>query len=225
MTEKNALGWQHTQYEGYLRLIEDRIQNVDLTWVEQFLDVVQNDLGDAKTLKIKDIGCQAFQFYKQIKKKNLPYQYVGYDLDQQYVDLGLKYFPEMMDKVHVGDVTQYEKLVETDVTVMSATLEHIDNWALLIDKILSSTKEQVLIRTFMGENTVRDLVRAEGASDFYPIWQFGFNDLMSAIGKRGWHSKVIRDEYTGSLPEYKTYGVDRVGIVRTQYILSCHPQK
>lgn len=87
--------WQHTQNSDYVKLIRDRIENVDLTWVKQFLDIINHEADTSNRISIKDIGCQSFQFYKQIKKNKLPYDYYGYELDESYVKIGLEYFPEL----------------------------------------------------------------------------------------------------------------------------------
>jgi hypothetical protein len=108
-----------------------------------------------ETLSIKDIGCQTFQVYKQIKSKNLSFHYYGYELDKNYVDIGLKYFPELESKEIIGNFLEVSKPIYTDVSVCSATLEHIDDWILFLEKILESTSSYVYIRTFMGDTTQR----------------------------------------------------------------------
>ena len=82
--------WQHTQNSDYIKLIRHRIENVDLIWVKQFLNIINNEVDtNNKYISIKDIGCQSFQFYKQIKNNNLPYDYYGYELDKSYIEIGL----------------------------------------------------------------------------------------------------------------------------------------
>ena len=63
---------QDTQSLDYINLLKFRIENVDLTWVSQFIGIIKSELGVGE-LSIKDIGCQTLQFYKQILKLKLPY--------------------------------------------------------------------------------------------------------------------------------------------------------
>jgi hypothetical protein len=79
--------------------------------------------------------------------------------------------------------------------------------------------------TFLGETTKRISVRTRGAEEDYPIWQFGFEEFLNSISKLGWHPQVKKDLYTDSLPVYKSYGFDDVGVVRTQYFIICMPGK
>lgn len=216
-TSQNS--WQHTQNSDYIKLIRNRIENVDLTWATQFLDIINNEVDTFCNISIKDIGCQSFQFYKQIKINKLPYDYYGYELDESYVKIGLEYFPELSKNIYLGDFTKNDDVKQTDISLCSATIEHVDNWNIFLEKMLSSSNKMAIIRTFLGENTERKSVRATDAKADYPIWQFGFTDFLNAIDKLGWKPEVKRDSFTDSLPIYKSYGVDVTGVVRTQYIV------
>lgn len=212
---QNTSSWNHTQGANYIPMIRDRIEKVDLVWVCQFLDIIHAQLGSAAS--IKDIGCQAFQFYKEIKKRGLSYDYHGYELDQQYVKLGLEYFPELSDKVDVGDFAKLANVKNTDVTVCSATLEHIDGWVEFLHKMLDTTSKVAVIRTFLAQHTQRDLGSHVGATEPYPIWQFSFRDFLTVMRRRGFFPEVVRDRYTDSLPKFLDVQPD--GIIRTQYVV------
>jgi len=209
--------WQHTQNKYYLDLIKKRIKSVELTWVSQFLDSLTHLEPSSCSLTIKDIGCQTFQVYKQIKSRNLPYQYYGYELDKTYIEIGLKYFPELKSKVTLGNFLDVEEPINTDVSVCSATIEHIDNWILFLEKILGSTSKSAYIRTFMGETTQRVVGYHAGASDGYPIWQFSYQDMFTAIRDLGFYPELRRDTFTESLP--RLLNVNPNGIIRSTYII------
>jgi hypothetical protein len=211
-------GWHHTQNSEYLTSIRKRIESTDLTWVRQFLDIIVHRRG-RDHLSIKDIGCQAFQFYKEIKKRNLNYSYFGYDLDATYVNLGLEFFPELTEMVHIGDFSTIENVNATDVSVCSATIEMVDNWVKFLTKLCDSTEQLIVMRTFLGESTQRASKRQEGATEDYQIWQFAFTEFFDLMAKLGWHPEVFRDEYTDSLPVYHNYGKSQGGVVRTQYVI------
>ncbi len=212
---QNPSSWNHTQGSNYIPMVRDRIEKVDLVWVSQFLDIIHAYTDN--TASIKDIGCQAFQFYKEIKKRGLSYDYYGYELDQQYVNLGLEYFPELSNQVEVGDFAKLANVKNTDVTVCSATIEHVDDWINFLQKILDTTSKLVVIRTFLAEHTKRDLGNHKGASDPYPIWQFSFGDFLTVMRRRGFFPEVLKDRYTDSLPKFLDVQPD--GIIRTQYVI------
>lgn len=207
--------WIQTQGPNYLSMIRQRIENVDLVWVSQFLDILQGEPD--KSVSVKDIGCQAFQFYKEVKRRGVSLDYYGYELDQNYVDLGLEYFPELTNKVIVGDFAKLYEVKHTDVTVCSATIEHIDCWIGFLQRMLNTTSNVVVIRSFFGENTKREICNHNGATDNYPIWQFSFSEFLAVIRKCGFYPEIVRDRYTDSLPKYLDVLPD--GIVRTQYVV------
>lgn len=207
--------WNNTQGPNYIPLIRHRLENIDLVWVSQFLDILQAESN--KLVSIKDIGCQAFQFYKEIKKRGLPYDYHGYELDQSYVDLGLEYYPELSKKALVGDFAKFNEVKHTDITVCSATIEHVDSWVEFLQKILNTTSSIVLIRSFFGEKTERDICNHKGATANYPIWQFSFSEFTAVIRKCGFSPEICRDRYTDSLPKYLDVLPD--GMIRTQYVI------
>jgi hypothetical protein len=209
--------WQHTQNANYLELIKNRIESVELTWVTQFLDSLINLEKLNDNLTIKDIGCQTFQVYKQIKSKNLSYQYFGYELDKTYIDFGLKYFPELQSKVTLGNFLEIKEPIHTDISVCSATIEHIDNWILFLEKILGSTSDYVYIRTFLGETTQRVVGYHSGAAEGYPIWQFSFQDMFTAIRDFGFYPELRKDTHTESLP--RLLNVSPNGIIRSTYVI------
>lgn len=53
--------FEKSQEDGYLDLCISRVRNEYLTWVEQLLDIVENENYEGG-LKINDIGCNVGQF-------------------------------------------------------------------------------------------------------------------------------------------------------------------
>ena len=211
----NQFSWNHKQGPGYLPRIRSRLQGVDLVWVSQFLDILQSQ--DDKSASIKDVGCQSFQFYKELKQRGITTDYQGYELDQSSVDLGLEFFPELKGKVIVGDFAKLSEVQQTDVTVCSATIEHIDNWVDFLQRLLNTTSHTTIIRTFLGEETQRELCNHIGASAPYPIWQFSFRDFLTEIRRCGFFPEICRDQYTDSLPKFLDVLPD--GTIRTQFVI------
>ena len=69
----------------------------------------------------------------------------------------------------------------------------------------------------MGETTQRVVGYASGANKGYPIWQFSFQDMFSAIRDFGFYPELIKDRSTESLP--RLIDVQPNGIIRTTYII------
>ena len=90
--------------KNQIAVYEKRLNTVNLTWCNQVIDFIQN----YKINSINDIGCNYFQFYKEIKRQNIEncYDYFGYDIDEHFIKLGLKYFPELDDRFQVSNVEE-----------------------------------------------------------------------------------------------------------------------
>lgn len=211
-------GWQYTKNDDYFTMVEARIRSVDMVWVSQFLDIISESGFASQNLSIKDIGCQAFQFYKLMKKRGLSCEYFGYELEKRYVDIGLRYFPELDGRYVIGDFSRIDDPIRTDVSVCSATIEHVDRWGPFLENMLGTTSKLALIRTFLGDSTERTEARLVGAAATYPIWQFSFRDFLTAVRRQGFLPEVLRDRYTDSLP--KLLDVKPDGLVRTQYVVA-----
>ncbi len=207
--------FQESQNKEYLELCIDRAKNVELTWVEQFIDIIFNSVDSERQLRLNDIGCNLGQFWKGLKKRvggNI--QYFGYDLEEIYLDQAKKIFPEISKKLFKLDIAR-EKPPDCDITVCSATLEHLEYLQPGFDNILQSTKQLLLLRTFLGENPLKSIRIKEGAKTYYNIHQFSFSEIFLSLERSGFTSKVIRDRYTDSMPYYIGNG-----IIRTFFIVA-----
>ena len=57
-----------------------RLNDENLTWCNQVLDFIETTFP-TNVKSIKDIGCNYFQFYKELKLRKLNFKYFGYDID------------------------------------------------------------------------------------------------------------------------------------------------
>ena len=207
--------FQESQNKEYLDLCIERAKNVELTWVEQFLDIIFNSVDPEDQLRVNDIGCNLGQFWKGLKNRrggdNI--QYFGYDSEGVYLEEAKKIFPEISKKLSQLDITQ-EKPPDCDITVCSATLEHLEYLQPGLDNMLQSSKKLLLLRTFLGEGALKSIRMKEGAKTYYNIHQFSFSEIFSSFERNGFSSRVIRDRYTDSMPNY----LDN-GIIRTFFIV------
>ncbi len=100
-----------------------------------------------------------------------------------------------------------------DVSVISATLEHIEQWETALANILDTTRQQVLLRSFFGMQPASDMYKKAHATHPYLIRQFTFEQLAAAAESKGFSTRFLRDRATDSIPQYLGCGV-----TRTQYI-------
>jgi len=207
--------FQQSQNEEYLQVCIDRVKNIELVWVEQFLDVISDNIDTEKHLRLNDIGCNLGQFWKGLKKKqwskNLEYK--GYDLETIYLEHARNIFPEISTRLHELDIAR-KKPANCDISVCSATLEHLEYLQPALDNMIQSTGSLVLLRTFLGEGSLKAIRMKSGAKSYYHIHQFSFNEIFSSFEKNGFSVKIIRDKYTDSMPTY----LDN-GIIRTFFII------
>jgi len=134
-------------------------------------------------------------------------------LNQYTYKTGGVLFPEIKTSLNVLDIhTEIPKLA--NISVMSATLEHLRTLQPGLDNLLSSTKEVVLLRTFLGNCQQKHLFKKAEAEHGYWINQYSFIDILDIFEQHGFTTTVIRDQYTDSLPKYLGQGV-----LRTQYVI------
>ena len=111
-------------YDNQLEFYEDRLKTVDLLWCNQILNLIK---PENKIIKLNDIGCNYFQFFKEIKRmqRETYFDYFGYDIDSNFINLGLKYFPQLNKKYSIQNIENYLPR-KADVSIISATLEHCE---------------------------------------------------------------------------------------------------
>jgi 2-polyprenyl-3-methyl-5-hydroxy-6-metoxy-1,4-benzoquinol methylase len=215
----NNSDWHlQTQNGDYLDLSVKRLSSPILNWVEQITDLINENLENInkKDIRINDIGCNVGHFYRNIDQINSKVTYTGFDISDTYLDVARSHFPEA-NFVHedVGskrfDITKYE----CDISVISATLEHIEDYEQFLKNIFESTKSSVILRTFIGEKSLKDYCLKPGASQSYLIRQFKFEDLRDKSFNLDWADEVIEDKATDN----KEKEVCK-NILRTQKIIN-----
>ena len=84
-------------------LYKKRLEKTRLTWPQQILDLVE----PYNIKKVNDLGCNYFQLYKEMKIRKLRYDYFGYDLEPQFVDIGLKTFVNLKKKHKICNIETF----------------------------------------------------------------------------------------------------------------------
>ena len=168
---KAGLILSKTFNEKQFNLYKRRLNSVNLTWCNQIIDLIEN----YNINSIKDIGCNYFQFYKELKLRKLNKDYFGYDIDEKFIKLGLTKFPELKNKYKIGNCERI-KLFKTDFSVMSAVLEHSINPMKLLDNVLGSTKKIICIRTHLGIKSQKIISKIQKNQILpYNVNQFSFD--------------------------------------------------
>ena len=214
---KGASDWHAlTQNDEYLRLLSQRLSEPPLIWVNQFTRIINDFIGENKgKYVINDIGCNVGHFARNVELFNADIAYRGVDISKTYLEIAKHHLPKL--DFYIEDFAQKELNISQfycDISVVSATLEHIDDYEQFLNNIFKTTSQIVLIRTFLGETNEMDYCLKEGATQSYLIRQFVLSDLVKKNFNKDWLFEEIVDEATLSKPK-----VICNSITRSQQIL------
>lgn len=188
--------------EKQFNIYKKRLYSVNLTWCNQVLDFIESTQS-TNVKSIKDIGCNYFQFYKELKLRKLNLKYFGYDIDEKFIKLGLTKFPELKKKYKIGNCENI-RLLKTDFSVISAVLEHSENPIKLLNNVISTTKKIVCVRTYLGLKSHRAVAkRFENQILPYNCNQFSFKMIEEKLKKYGFKSFIILDKATNNSTQVK----------------------
>lgn len=202
-----------------INVYRNRAKNEDLIWCKQILDLILNYSFSNDSIGLADIGCNYFQLWKEIKRRNLEekFKYIGYDLDLTFINLGLEFFPELSNRFKIVDIEKNE-INKSQVVVCSAVFEHLDNPEKALDNILNSTKQLLILRTFLGEKEILEVQDDKRIiNQPYNINQFSMFTLTNQLLNKGFKVQIICDEATKNSSVKKVSGQ----IERQMYILFC----
>jgi SAM-dependent methyltransferase len=172
-----------------INLYKHRIEKVRLIWPQQILDLIKF----YKIKKINDLGSCYFQFYQELKKQKLNYDYFGYDIDKKFIDIGLKKFPNFK-KYKICNIENF-KLRSCDFSIISATLEHVQNPFKVLKNIIKSTKKIIVIRSYFGAHHHK-LVQKIGVKMPVNHNQFSFKEIEDLLKKNKFKVNFILDKAT-----------------------------
>lgn len=190
-----TVDWHQTQNEDYLKLLIKRLDEPKLIWVNQFVDLINKSINnETSSLSIKDIGCNVGHFYRGLEDIKINCSYYGYDISETYLNIAKSKFPNANFQnlnIETDDVEL------TDITVISATFEHLQLHEKAFEKILNSTKCLILLRTFIGDSYLDEDCYKDGANLSYKIKQFTINYFESLLAD-DWLIEVVDDIATNS---------------------------
>jgi 2-polyprenyl-3-methyl-5-hydroxy-6-metoxy-1,4-benzoquinol methylase len=217
MTRKDNSDWHaQTQNNEYLKLSSQRLSEPPLIWVNQFTQVINNFISEKiGKYVLNDIGCNVGHFARNVELINSEVTYRGIDISKTYLKIAKQHFTQL--DFFIEDFARQDLNIdqfECDISIVSATLEHIEDYEQFLDNIFKTTSQLVLIRTFIGETSEMDYCLKEGATQSYLIRQFVLSDLVNKNFNKDWLLEEIIDEATLSKPK-----VICNSITRSQQIL------
>tara|TARA_B110000027_G_scaffold70740_1_gene75582 strand:- start:10 stop:777 length:768 start_codon:yes stop_codon:yes gene_type:complete len=174
-----------------LELYKERLENVRLTWCQQVFEIVKK--LNYSNPKINDLGCNYFQFYKEIKINKYLCNYFGYDIDKKFINLGLTKFPELKKKYKLANI-ENTNLRKSDISIIADTLEHTEKPEKILKNIISSTKKIIILRTFLSSEEKVQMVKNKKILNApYLINCFSFNMINEYFIKNDFFPQVYPD--------------------------------
>lgn len=180
-----------------------RLENVRLTWCQQILEIIKK--LKYSNPKINDLGCNYFQFYKEIKINKYVCDYFGYDIDKKFVNLGLKKFPELKTKYKITNI-ENSKLRKSDISIISDTLEVTEKPESILKNIILSTKKVVILRTFLSSQEKVKMVKNKKILKIpYFINCFSYNTIIEYFIKNDFFPQIYPDLATNLSKENEIF--------------------
>jgi 2-polyprenyl-3-methyl-5-hydroxy-6-metoxy-1,4-benzoquinol methylase len=188
-----------TQNSDYLDVSEKRLSEPPLMWVNQFTEIINSKFETSQKIRINDIGCNVGHFARNINKLKSNVDYRGIDISDVYLNIARLKFPELrFENQDFSSKELNREKFKCDISIISATLEHIQNYKHFLKNIFSSTQKLVLIRTFIGDESRKEYCQKENALKPYLIRQFKKEQLVNQVFNKEWAVEFHEDKATES---------------------------
>ena len=188
-----------TQNSDYLDVSEKRLSEPPLMWVNQFTEIINSKFETSQKIRINDIGCNVGHFARNINELKSNVDYRGIDISDVYLNIAKQKFPELrFENQDFSSKELNREKFKCDISIISATLEHIQNYKHFLKNIFSSTQKLVLIRTFIGDESRKEYYQKENALKPYLIRQFKKEQLVNQVFNKEWAVEFHEDKATES---------------------------
>ena len=164
-------------------LYKFRLNNIRLTWCQQVIELIKK--LNIKNPKINDLGCNYFQLYKEIKIQKFRCNYFGYDIDKNFIQLGLSNFPKLKNRYKVKNISKYRPR-KTEISVISDVLEVTEEPLNFLNNVIKTTSKIIILRTFIDNKSKIKLVKNKKLNQPYFINQFSYNMILDLFLKNNY---------------------------------------
>ena len=202
----------------YTDLLLKRLQGKEpeLTWLRQFRDILRPNLHPGVT--ILDVGCAVGYAYNSFKEFDVVY--TGLDIEQEYLNIAAQWFSDIHKSHFIHhDINVAPLPISTDIVICSAILEHCTGLMPALQHLVDGVSKVLMLRTFLGdvEHIYSKPSVVPEYTDTYQKYsnQYAFKDVLGHIESRGFKTRVYRDAYTDSMPQF----IEGDGVVRTFYVV------
>ena len=200
---KNYIGHTSKTFgDKQVDFYKKRLENVRLTWCQQVFEIIKK--LNYSNPKVNDLGCNYFQFYKEIKINKYLCDYFGYDIDKKFVNLGLVKFPELKKKYKITNI-ENTILRKADITIISDTLEVTEKPEKIIKNIILSTKMIIILRTFLSSREKVKIVKNKVLDVPYFINCFSYNMIIEHFIKNNFFPQIYPDLATNLSQENEIF--------------------
>ena len=200
----------------YTELLLKRLQGKvpELTWLKQFRNILQPKLRRGVTML--DIGCATGYAYNSFKEFGIVY--TGLDIEPEYLKVAAQWFSGITEVNFIRhDITISAPPKTAEIVICSAMLEHCPCLEPTLGNLVSGAERTLMLRTFLGAvehiHCIPSPVPEHRDTHQKYNNQYSFKDVLGYIEGRGFNTRVYRDQYTDSMPQF----VD--GVERTFYIV------
>ena len=200
---KNYIGHTSKTFgDKQVDFYKKRLENVRLTWCQQVFEIIKK--LNYSNPKVNDLGCNYFQFYKEIKINKYLCDYFGYDIDKKFVNLGLVKFPELKKKYKITNI-ENTILRKADISIISDTLEVTEKPEKIIKNLILSTKKIIILRTFLSSREKVKIVKNKVLDVPYFINCFSYNMIIEHFIKNNFFPQIYPDLATNLSQENEIF--------------------
>ncbi|MFC1727914.1 class I SAM-dependent methyltransferase [Nanoarchaeota archaeon] len=186
-----------------LRETEKVSLKYNLKWYEEITKLALKYLNKKGAIKIMDIGCGTALSFLAVKNITNKFNYIGYDLSQEMLNLGKKRFGKnknfKVKKINLDDDFKLEK--DYDLYIIRSLIHHLDQKERFLDRLLKQIdKTAVIVISEPNKNIISHFLREVNKKINKSHFEEEHEDLSVTFFKKYWKRNKI------CLKEVKYFG-------------------